>query len=94
MKLALAFAVIALPAIAQTPACVPFQQAQDDLAGQFGEQVLFVGLDQRGGLMVVFLNAATETWTAMVVRADGMACPVASGEAGAFLPPEANGVDG
>lgn len=94
MKLVLAFAVIASPAIAQQPTCAPFQEAQEHLAREYGEQVMFVGLGQSGALMVVFLNAETGTWTAAVIGPDQMACMIADGEAGQYLPPHAEGVDG
>ncbi len=93
-KFAYLFALLlGTPVMAQQPTCGPFDDIQKDLAAKYGEKPLFVGLDDRGGLLAIFLNKASETWTALVIRPDGQGCFIGAGNAGQFLLPE-EGTDG
>lgn len=86
--LALAALVAALPAAAVAQqACFPRDEMLSRLATQYGETQVFAGIAGTGELVAVFLSAETRTWSAVVIRTDGMACMVAAGQNGeASLP--------
>ncbi len=93
-RLALAFALLAAPALAQQAAQQPAQQPAQALSAcapradiiaqlqkKYGETRRGAGLQNRGAVTEVFASAATGTWTIIVTRPDGVACAVAAGEA-------------
>ncbi len=76
---AAAFAAsLAVPAWAQT-VCSPREMVIDKLVGNYGETVQVVGLGTDGVFVEVWANDETGTWTIVVTRVDGLACPIASG---------------
>lgn len=67
--------------------CAPWAQMQRALAEQYGEGVLFVGRNDRADVDVVVAGAAQGTWSAVVRKADGTACLLATGDAWAMSDP-------
>lgn len=91
-RLALAFALLAAPALAQQAvpqnapqtalsACAPRAAIIAQLEKKYGETRRGAGLQNRGAVTEVFASAATGTWTIIVTRPDGVSCAVAAGEA-------------
>jgi len=89
-RLALAFALLAGPALAQQTAapnapalsaCAPRDSIVAQLEKKYGETRRGAGLQNRGAVTEVFASAATGTWTIIVTRPDGVSCAVAAGEA-------------
>lgn len=83
--LALALA-LPLPAAAQLP-CIAWPAAVEQLADKWGEAPMWEGTRDGLGAFVVLANPDGTTWTLMLRRPDGAACPVASGEG--WAPPAA-----
>jgi hypothetical protein len=80
---------LALPALAQqkteaeSPAiCASHEAHSRYLADKFGEFPLFSGVAADGIALQLFVNRSTGTWTALLVRADGVACVTSAGENG------------
>ena len=89
-RLALAFALLAAPVLAQQAAdpnapalsaCAPRAAIVAQLERKYGETRRGAGLQNRGAVTEVFASAATGTWTIIVTRPDGVSCAVAAGEA-------------
>jgi hypothetical protein len=84
----LAFMLSATSVAAQdAPKCGGFADLAAALAKDFGEAQRFVGIDGRGLMIVMTLNAETGSWTALQVEAGGRACMVAAGMSGEFMDP-------
>lgn len=92
MRLALAFTLMAGPALAQ-PACAPHAVVIEQLADGWGEGRVSIGLS-RGALVEMFANRETGTWTITVTGAGGLTCIVAAGEAFETVAPEPAGIEG
>jgi hypothetical protein len=69
----------AAEARAGQPGCAPIERVRADLRQQFGEVPVAAGLSDRGLVVTIFASPAG-TWTAVVVRPDGLACQAAAGE--------------
>ena len=81
MKHALvALALIATPAAAQQATCGSADKVADYLAKKYGEVPEQAGVGGGGGLVVVFSNSQTGTFTIIVRTPDGKACALAAGE--------------
>ena len=81
MKYILALvAFAALPAHAQTQ-CVGRADGLAMLSERYGESRIGAGLATNGGLIEVFTNPESRSWTLTVSGPDGQICLVASGEA-------------
>ena len=82
-KLILASALLStlsLPALAEDPPCLPVDQLAAKLAAEFREISVGQGIGQDGKFMlVIFASPNGETWTAAMVRPDGLACFAAAG---------------
>lgn len=76
-------AVSAQPAVVAAPSrCVPHPEVlASALAGQFGEHIGAYGIDASGGLVQVYSNTESGTWTIAVTRPDGVTRIVSAGEA-------------
>ncbi len=72
---------MAFPAYAQEqPKCGPYDQIEASLAAEFRETKVQQGVTEDGKYMLaIFASPNGETWTALMVRADGVACLAASG---------------
>lgn len=77
---ALVTSSIASSAGAQNGVCGPSRAVADRLASEYGEAPAVGGVDAAGRLLLIFANAVTGTWTAVVVAAEGASCVVSSGE--------------
>ncbi|MCK9544726.1 MAG: hypothetical protein M0R03_22130 [Novosphingobium sp.] len=76
-------------------ACLPIADVEAVLHGRYGESPRFQGLTE--GLSAIWqawLNEATGTWTIVVLRPDGSACPVIAGQMGALVEPIPAGEEG
>lgn len=71
--IALAFAVLAAPAVAQGN-CAPRGQIVAMLAERYGEGRIGAGLDAQGRMVELFVSPDTGSWTALITRPDGAAC--------------------
>ena len=69
-------------AVAQQ-ACDKFSTIQETLAENHGEKIIGAGVSHTERLLVLFVNAATGTWT-VVMRFPTFACAVDGGENWAF----------
>lgn len=89
MRIALASAALAalltctaFPVVAQSPrVCVPLASIlAAQLGTQWGEYLSAAGVDAAGGLVQVYSNPESGTWTIAVTLANGPTCIVSSGE--------------
>lgn len=78
LRLALTLCLMAGPALADDIQCAMLTDMQADLAEQFGERQVGIGLDSRGFLMMLYLSDAG-TWTMIYTTPDGQACMAAAG---------------
>lgn len=79
MRALFALAMLATPAMAETP-CLPTLDAYAAaLENDWGEVPQIVGTMQRGAAFLIFANPATGTWTVVVQSPDGRYCSPASG---------------
>jgi hypothetical protein len=78
--LALLLLALCLPSI-QAPAatCYPRDALQAHLAERYGERPVGAGVAS-GQLVELLTRPDGKSWTILVIRADGLACPVAAGE--------------
>ena len=79
MKTIAALLFLATPAFADDLVCEPRKQLAADLESKWGETSVFAGAGPNGAQLEIFARV-DGTWTAIVVSADGEACPVAAGE--------------
>lgn len=82
--LSLLLAVSAVPAAAQpqpqAPRCFPYESLKAALGQTALEAPVGGGISIRGGLVMLFTARDGSTWTLIVRRSDGTACPITSGE--------------
>ena len=77
--LALPLVVAALPiAVHAAGPCYPRDALQAHLAERYGEQPVGVGVTA-GQLVELLVRSDVASWTILVIRPDGLACPVAAG---------------
>lgn len=62
--------------------CATYEIHARYLASRYGESPLFTGQAGAGITLQIFLNRATGSWTALLVRADGFSCVTGMGENG------------
>jgi hypothetical protein len=82
LRIALAFilASLAFPVSAQSQSpCGPITNLSANLAANHNEAVVARGVDAAGRLLLMFVDPASGTWTAVVAQPDGMACMVSTG---------------
>lgn len=78
-----AFAEPPARAAAAGPAlCATYEAHAGFLASRYGEFPVFTGRMDDGLVVRIFANGRSGSWTMLVVRADGLACVQAAGEAG------------
>ncbi len=78
IALSLAAAVASAPAGAAGP-CYPRDAIHAHLAERYGERPAGIGL-AAGQLVELVARPDGASWTILVIRPDGLACPVAAGE--------------
>ncbi len=90
------FITVASTTSAQTQSCAPYKSFTQYLFENFGEVPISRGIEFNGGVLEV-LASASDSWTFLLVRTDGLACIVASGTAWEILPtpifPQAPGLN-
>lgn len=89
LRLALVLALIGSPAVAQMQ-CAGFADLAALYSEAHGETVAVRGLDTAGQAMIVLANPDTGTWTLLVVQPNGIACPIAFGDAFEYHKPKPN----
>lgn len=65
--------------LAASPQCAMIAQVMAGLAGKYGEATRLQGIMPNGQVLAIIANPAGSTWTALVVRPDGLACLMSSG---------------
>ncbi len=83
-------AIFARPAAAQSN-CGPMTRIAAALASRYGEAPVASGLSGSGAAIVLFATPDGGTFTVLVVRPDGTACGLASGNAWELLEPGPQG---
>lgn len=78
-RLALALALIAAPAVAQTIACGPYDQLTHFLDTKQGQTPQSLALEQSGNLIETWADLASGSWTLVMIAPDGTACIIATG---------------
>ncbi len=79
IRLAALLAFFAAPAIAQSSNCAPYSILVSGLAESYGETRQTIGLSRRG-VVEIYANLETGTWSAIVTAPSGMSCMVAEGK--------------
>ena len=69
-------------AVARPAVCAAYQVHAKFLADRFGESPMFTGMVEDGIVLQLFVNRATGSWTALLVRTDGVSCVTSAGENG------------
>lgn len=86
MKLAaLAFVLMAAPALAQAP-CGTRQKIVDVLAQKYREAPLFMGISKEGYVTEIFGSENGGTWTAIMTMPGGQTCIMAAGKSWQAIP--------
>lgn len=67
---------------ARPSVCAAYQVHAKFLADRFGETPMFTGMVEDGIVLQLFVNRATGSWTALLVRTDGVSCVTSAGENG------------
>jgi hypothetical protein len=78
---ALFAATAALPATAQqTPSCTKRPEIVGQLAKQYSEAPVAIGLSSSGGVVEVLSSKKNKSWTMIITMPDGNTCLMAAGE--------------
>lgn len=77
IRLAIVLALFAAPACAAS--CAPRVQVVERLTSQYGENVVGLGLSS-AGVMELFANEDSGSWTVVLTTPVGITCHVGSGE--------------
>jgi len=83
---AAALTTLAAPAAAVEPLCLPQHAMRALLAEHYGEAPVWVGLSSQGALVEIHGNAATSSWTMVVIDPTGRACFAVAGGMWMVLP--------
>jgi hypothetical protein len=67
---------------ARPTVCAAYQVHAKYLADRFGEMPMFTGMVDGGIVLQLFINRATGSWTALLVRTDGVSCVTSAGDNG------------
>jgi hypothetical protein len=67
---------------ARPAVCAAYRVHAKYLADRFGEMPMFAGTVEDGIVLRLFVNRATGSWTALLVRTDGVSCVASAGENG------------
>jgi hypothetical protein len=84
---------VAMPAAAQT-VCLPQERLSKQLAEQYDEHPVAIGLVDSGRLVQVFARADGESWTIVQTTAGGQSCIAAAGRYWHMIEPEPKGLVG
>lgn len=75
----LAAMAIPWPAFGQSLTCIPRETVLKNLADNFQEAPVGVGLSSTGALLELLASPDGSTWTIILSGPDGMSCPLAAG---------------
>lgn len=67
---------------ARPAVCAAYQVHARYLAERYGETPMFTGMVEEGLVLQLFINRATGSWTALLVRTDGVSCVTSAGANG------------
>jgi hypothetical protein len=67
---------------ARPPICASYEVHERFLAERYGETPTFTGSVDERIVLRLFVNHATGSWTALMVRTDGVSCVTSAGENG------------
>jgi hypothetical protein len=84
---------VAMPAAAQT-VCLPHERMSKQLAEQYDERPVAIGLADSGRLVQVFAKADGDSWTIVQTTPNGMSCIAAAGRYWHAIEPEPKGLVG
>lgn len=84
---------IAAPAAAQT-VCLPFERLSHQLAEQYDEHPVAIGLVDPGRLIQVFARADGDSWTIIQTTPGGQSCIAAAGRYWHAIDQEPKGLSG
>lgn len=83
LLIAAALLLATFAADAQQQPCAPLKDVQKELSGKYGEHPAWVGIDNRGPVMMT-MNPTTGTWSIIVLR-NGLACFLGAGDRGQLV---------
>ena len=69
-----------MPTAAAAASCAPLDTAQARLSGNYGEQLVWIGLERSGDQLVIFANPDGGTFTIGHVDPDSLFCILAAGD--------------
>jgi hypothetical protein len=84
---------VATPAAAQT-ACLPHERLSKQLAEQYDEHLVAMGLADSGRLIQVFAKADGDSWTIVQTTPGGQSCIAAAGRYWYVVDQEPKGLTG
>ena len=88
MTRSLLLALLATPAVAAEPPCAPRDAIAKSLGGApHWEALTAVGETTDGGLLEIWTNDRTGTWTVLLTTPDGRACLISAGQRWWQAPP-------
>ncbi len=73
-------AAVSTAASAQTGPCGPRSMVVENLAEQYQESPVAIGVTSGGGLVEVLSSSDGETWTIIVSTPEGVSCLITAGE--------------
>ncbi|MET4128382.1 hypothetical protein [Roseovarius sp. MBR-6] len=85
MRWLILLAALSAPAPALAQACLPRDDLIEMLEERYAEHLRMQALTTGGRLIEMYL-AQSGSWTIVLVRPDGMACPVLSGQGVEMVP--------
>ena len=71
---------MATSAAAQNQQCAPYDVIKTRLDSKYSERQVFSGTMQANRRVEIWANDQTQTWTALVIHPNAIACLVASGK--------------
>ena len=92
LMIAALMAVFSCPALAQSW-CVDRTRLMDELARDFGERQVGIGLINKELIAELMISEDEKTWTIIVTASNGVGCIIAAGESWQSTPPDATGTD-
>lgn len=81
----------AISANAQQQRCAPYQAVVDGLGEKHGERIVFQQLSTQGFVLTITFNEETESWTALAVHTNGLACMLSAGASTESAAPSEDG---
>lgn len=76
----------ASPTLAQSASCTERTTVLKQLAGQYSEAPVAMGLANNGGVIELLNSRDRTTWTLIITMPDGLTCPIAAGQSWESIP--------